>query len=468
MNTPFRDSNHGRIGPSSSGFSLLEVLIGICIGVGTILTIYQVVRSSNQTMTLSSQHFIALHLSSKLMADIFEESRLNGTLIENFDEFPDMSTRDQVVDAQSAFFHHIRDSKAPWGVMEPGADYGISSDMGEAYAIHKPFFVKASVSRWGAPTSPGPEKHIAVSTIKVDWGEAAGRSRSYSLEFHCPSTSGALPEEKYQCDDETLKTRILEEFFPGSTGMSFDQVVSANGCDREMLIKSGKIGVLMSDLTASLASLSNEIRILETARVPLLKTPGPALIQTQILIARKIESGASLLFNVLLEGAREAGDIRDRGTSGSLAHIPYAPFEKGLRTLHTLSGEIMQWVEKSGDAFAFVLNDAFAGIISPKQREFAMLKTLEALRLRVALGSASSASFRSFLEKESARVRGKNHFLERLFLREDMALKSLKIQGEAFPNLVAIVDKYRNVLLKTASAVSQTIALHPLHGGTGK
>lgn len=468
MTTPVLTFNQHGNGTPSFGFSLLEVLIGICIGVGTLVTIYQFIRSSNQTVTLTSQHFVALHLSSKMMADIFEESRLNGTLIECFDEFPDLSTRDQVVDAQSVFFRHVKDSVEPWGVMEPGMDYGISPNMRETYATLKHFYVKASVSRMGSPSSPGSEKHIALSTIKVDWGETPGHTRSYALEFHCSSNSGALPEEKVQYDDEVLKTRILGEFFPDSKGMTFDQVVTANGCDREMLIKSGKIGVLVSDLKCSLASLSNEIRALETARLPMLKTPGPVFVQTQIMIGRKIETGASLLFHVLLEGSREACEIRDYGNSENLANIPYEPFERSLRSLRTLSGEIPQWLEKTGDTFAFLLNEACAGIISQKQREFAMLKTFEALRLRVALGDIASASLQNFVQRESAQIQGKSHFLERLFLREEIALKSPKVLGEAFPNLVAIVDKYRNVILTTASTVSQIVALHPKHGGAGK
>ncbi len=447
------------------GFSLLEILIGIGIGAGILVTIYQFVQSSAQTVSLSGQHFVALHISSKLMIDLFEESRINSTVLESFGEFPDLGAHNKVVEAESPFFHHIRDSKPPWGVMEPGLDFGVTPESGEMYEVLKPFFQKLSLSRMASPDTPEPEKHLARTLIRVDWTDKSSRPHSYSLEVNCPSPSGPLPEEKFPIEEDVLKQRIKEEFFPDSAGDSFDQVVSKTGCHGEMLRRSGRLGILMLDLTASLASLSSEIRNFEKIRGPLLKRPCPALVQVQIRIARRIELGASLLFNVLLEASREAIEIRTRGNSTTLAGIPLLPFSRGLRSLRTLSTEIPNWVEKAGAAYGFLLRDDFSFALSGKEREFVMMKTLESMRLRAAIGTLPSKELDDFAKREKARIQGKNHFLERFFLREETALKNPAVFRAAFPNLVSTVEKHRDILLKTASEVPQIIALHPMTGG---
>ncbi len=450
---------------SEKGFTLLELLLGIFIGAAALTTIYQFMQSSSQSVALSSQHFIALHLSGKVMADLFEESRISNTLTENSITFPDLVSRSPVVDAQSPFFQMVRDSREPWGAIQPGVDMGVTKDFGPTYNLLQPFYLQVSIRRPAPASSRDPERHLAESTIKVDWQEKSGMSRSYTIQFECPSPYGPLPEEKILIDEETLKQRVREEFFPDMPDKSLEQAISASGCDGGMLMKAGKIGVLMADLTASIASLSAEIQVLSKKRREQLQNLGPSFIETQLRISRKTETGASLLYNVLLEAAQEASSIQEQGTAGNLGKIPIVPFGKALKTFRSLSGEIDGWVRCTGEAYRYLLDESFSRVISGKTREIACMKALDAIRLRCSMGKLPVAKWKEFIDRERERVKERNPFLAKFFLREEMAVSDRKVFVEAFPNLVFTVDRIQEVIGKTASGVPEILSRHPASGG---
>jgi len=466
------------------GTTLLEIMIAMIILASLGLTFFQLIRSSGQMMALTSNSFAAIHIGSKVMSDLYEESRVNTTLLEIMDEFPDMKGTDKVVEGQSVFFRFMKDRKPPWGIINTAVDGGIEKSDGVLYDQLTPFKVTVFSARIGDKDGTDFKKHLAEAVIRVDWKEKDGQGRAYSVVAQIPSPLGAKATETSALVKENeLADKIRETLFPDLTGKSLDQAVSSTGCDKDLVYHIGKIAVVTNALSDAMSEIGTDLKNLEKKRKPLIKTPGDELVEIQIQIARKTESGASLLYNVLVELAESVKEIRESATPDKLQDIPPMPFSKGLKCFKTLSTNIPKWVQDAGKAYEWLLEPGFDLSVSMREKEFIRNKVLECHRLLTALeaipdnnylkliqATPSSTQpkpiielkkFQQFVLSEKAAMTGKNPFLEKFFIREERLSQSPKVLTTAYPNLATIIERLNGVLWSNAGTVTSLIALHP-------
>lgn len=450
---------------TTRAFSLLEVMVGLLVFSAIIVTVLQLQNNSRERMALSANSFAAIQLSSKVMADLIEEARLNPTFLEMLKEFPDMLSKDPVVDGQSFYFRCGRDRQPPWGSFDLSDGGGIDKSDGALYHHMAPFQIQMAASRLPTTTGSDPERHLAEVVIETTWREKDGTPRSYRMPIHLLDPQGPVLPEGLDVDEVEMEKLVRTLLFPDLTGRSFDQAVADSGCDRELAWHVGKIGVCADVVVTALGSTTREIGALEKKRRLLMPRPDAQLVKIQFEIARAEEAGASLVYNVLNDLLPSFQAITDRGDEARLAPIPYAAYAKGLKTWESLEGQIFTWVKRAGASYEWLLQDGFSLAISNRQRDFAKGKVLEVHRLLRALDRTPVSPIKSFLAREKSQVAGKNPYLEKFYTREEQLMNSPNTLRAAFPNLDSIADAIKGKMEPLARAIPELIRRHPQGGG---
>lgn len=446
------------------GFTLLELLIALVILLVIAGVFFTLLRSSTQTITLTSNSFAAITIGSKVITDLNEESNVEGTLIETTQEFPELKTQDSVIEAQSIYYRYLKDSKPPWGTIDPAIEKGLNQEFGTAFDQLKPFKLQVSFNRLADENSSTPQKHIAEAVIRIDWAEKDGQKRCYTIKTDLLSPVGAMPSEKIAMKKDVLEQKIRETFFPDLAGKSLDQAITETGCDRDMLLEIGKVGVYTSELLAGLATITSDINDLVKLRKPLIKDPSYKLAEIQMEIARKTECGASLIYKILLEASESLQKVKDSATSSNIGSIPQAPYVSGLKTFEIVSGEIIKWIKNTQQEYEYLLQEGFSPYLLGREKIYIKSKTLDAKRLLVALGKIPLDKWKTLVQQEKEKVSGRNPFYERLFLHEEkIAAQNIETIKTSYPNLTKVVDDLDNKIWKLAKEVPGLIALH---GGT--
>ncbi len=438
-------------------FTLLEVMVAMLVFSVILVTVYKLLSSNKDRLALSANSFLAIHLSSKVMSDLAEEARLNPTYLEMFDDFPDMLSKDPVVDGHSFYFRTCKDREPPWGAIDLADGGAIIPKDGVLFEQMQPFRVSVETHRKSNGNASDPESHICETSVQIDWKEKDGMARSYRVPALQFSPLGPVPPEGLNIAEEDLLKMIREYLFPDLDGRTFDAAVGDKGCDRELAYSIGKVGVMTRILGTILGSTTSEIAQLAKKRQPLVSRPDSDLVKIQMEIARKFEFGASILYNALLELVPCIETIDNRSTSEKLIGLEFGSCSQGLKKFQSLSPQILAWLAKAGQAYEWLLQDGFVFAISERERGFAQGKALEALRLMHALKVNPSARLKDFIGREKKRVQGHDPFLEQFFLREEKHAETPASLQASLPNLKAIVDRLEGKIFPLASEVPKLI-----------
>ncbi len=447
----------------ASGFTLLELAIGFGILALLGVTFLQVMRGSSQRLAFNANTFAAIHISSKVMADLVEESRVNGTFLQTLESDPDTTRRDDVVEGRSFYFRFLHDRFPPFGRLDPVPDGGITRSLKSSYENLDQYKVVVEPARLGNPDKPGFQRHLAETMVLVDWKESGGLERQYSITARIPSPVGPRPVEDVRLIDEgLLPGRIVAVLFPGRAG-SIVQAAAVAGADPGMASNVGRVLVVTNDLQAALSSLSREVAERKKLFKSLLKAPSPELVDTAISIARNHETAASLIYQVLSALGPALKEIREGADPRTLQGIPLVPFRDALRNVQSLAAEFSNRVGQAGSQFDFLLQDGMLPFISARERDYACMKALEALRLQVALETLPGSTLQDFAFREKERQAGRNPFLERFFKREiGFGDKPLKTR---FPQLAATVATIDSGIRPFVDDLPRLLAAHPEDDG---
>ncbi|HOT29388.1 MAG TPA: prepilin-type N-terminal cleavage/methylation domain-containing protein [Candidatus Ozemobacteraceae bacterium] len=447
-----------------NGFTLTEVVVSVGILSLVLLTVFRLLGSSNQRLSYSSDLFAAIHLGTKVRADLGEEVRLNPAFLEMLHEYPELTDQGEVVDGGSWYFRWGIDRKPPLGTIDSRDGPTVTPADGALYSELKPFRIKLEAQRQEPPSAGLPESHLCETVIRINWGDKAGKLHDYHLAAQVFSPSAGVIPEGLFIDQDTLLKLIRKNLFPADEGLTLDQAAAANECDRELAYHAGRIAVLMSQLDQAIGTITAEITELGKQRRTLLATPDGRLIPLQMRIAARTEDGASLLYNVLAE-CRDSWDHVARETDPNrLGKLPVGSYRQGLKTYATLGPQIADWVKEAGDAYEWLLQAGMERFITDREREIAAGKRLEAYRLLLKLRPGAATSFASFLKREGDRVAGKNPHLMKFFQREELLRQRPERYVEVFPNLKDILQRMTLEILPNGKKVPELIARHPQGG----
>lgn len=425
----------------------MEVLIGVLLLSTAVMVFIQMLQSSGNVLTLTGHSFAANHVASKVLFDLTEESRLNGTLIELMREYPEMKARDKIVEAQSFYFRNIRDSVEPWGSIFPAKEGGINKDSGELYREFEPFQITVFAQRPQSLSSSYSGRHLAEIQIALDWSEKNGQKRSYELSSLLLSPSGPRPMIGVPLyDANTLDNDIRELFYPNLRRDNLNSAVSKTGGDIALIRNLGIVGVSIKNMNQILASLTSDIQSLRSKRKTLLQSSTYQLVATQINIARKCESAASLIFNGLLSLQKAFAEIKNTFRISKLGSLRYIRITGAFYDIVNLYPKIVEWIRNSGEEYDWMLVDYFWYIRSRRIEEYSRIKSLEALRLLATLAPADRSAYANFIQRETARLAGRNHYWELLLLREQKLSKDESLFKTVFSNLTEISRLYYSVL----------------------
>ncbi|MBF0545543.1 MAG: prepilin-type N-terminal cleavage/methylation domain-containing protein [Candidatus Riflebacteria bacterium] len=442
------------------GITLLEIMISLAVFAVICVVFFRLLGGGRQKLELSSNFFSSIYISSKVVADALEEGRINSSFLEFLSDHPEMTNENSVVNADSPFFRQFEDRGPPFGSFQPDTDYGIIKQDGTLFEQFENFRVKLSAQRLEHSSSAGYEKHLANTKIETFWTEKDGHKRSFIVNMCIPSPSGPLPPEGISIDDALILSRAREYIFPLLSGKTLDQAISETGCDRETAICIAKIGIILDDLQAALASETDELHRKAQLRQPLLKSFSNELLEIQIKIARETETTSSLIYNVLLEIAPLVKKIT-MGSPTKVANIPSGSLDRAFNTFITTSEQIVPWANSTIDAYKWLLNPGFDTFESIRRKDFIRIKYHEGMRLLTALDVMTKNQMLNFLSEQKKSVEGKNLFLERSFTWEENAWRDDDSLKRVFPNLFFIREQIKNSIFYSSQEASKFLKTIP-------
>lgn len=436
MNSP----NQRPFFPEKLGFTLVEILVAAFISLTILGVISKLIGSGAKMMGATTNSFHAVHLASKVFNDTMEEIRIHGSLLPAIEDFPELSTKDQVTDGISVYFRYIRDRESPWGIIDLAAEGGIRPVDGSLYQQLKPFYAEMKASALAAPSSLDWKKHIANGTITISWTEKDGFQRQYKIESNFFNPVGAPPTEGLDIDESTMPAKMLDSLFPGST-QSLDQEISAGGIDRDLALAVARVGVLTNICLVTLASIASRINELEKKSSLLQPNQNARLVKYQRSIAKYADMAASTVYQVLTECALMMKTVKERGTAERIRALPASPFMSSMSSYKTISEELPNWLGRAKAVYQWMLQDGLLLYLSQRERELALFKTLDSLRLQVALGLAPKEELVQFISNEQKKAQGRNPFLEKLFFREANLAENQSETRKRFPGLDIICTR---------------------------
>lgn len=449
-----------------SGFTLLELMFALAILSISLITIFQLVGSSNRKTSLTAEIFSAIQLTTKVRANLNEEMRLNPAFIEMIHEYPEMTDKEDVVDGRSWYFRWGNDRSAPFGIINSIDGPAFVEEEATLYSEFKPFKVSFGIQRIAPDSKNVPDSHLCETTASIEWKNKLGKVHTYGLSGQAFSPSRGVIPDGLLIDQTALLALISQVLFPECVGLSLGEAADLNGCNRELAFHAGRVAALTTELDKAISSITVDISELVKQRRILLSSPNIKLAAIQIQIARKTEDGASLLYNVLAECGESLKYLTQETDPARLGSLPAAPYVKGLKLYATLGPQIYDWVEQAGLAYEWLLQPGLESLLTGRERENAVYKRLEAYRLLLKLkpAAANSASFAAFIKREADRVEGKNPHLIKFFLREDSLRKTPGRYSDVFPNLKEILRQITVEILPNGRLVPELISRHAQGG----
>lgn len=445
----------------SHGFTLLEMLIAGSIGLALLGVIIQVIQGTRQSMSASANSFQAIHLSGKIISDLAEDARVEADFLGAYQRFSEMGTKDGVVDGTSLYFRYFKDRVAPYGTIDLPREGGIRKADGVTYEQLKIFQAQVLAKPQAPPASADWHRHIAESEIRLTWQEKDGRAVTYSIPILVSSPSGPRPLEGLEVNEARLQEAMVAFLFPGSPGITFEKACQDHGCDLELARAVARLGVFSESGLAGLASLGAEIGDLTQRAQPRLAAPDLTLVELQRTTARRADSGASLVYQVLVALLDDLAVIRRRADASLLGPIPSTAWRKALDSYARLAANLHPWLERARISYEWLLQDSLQLLVSHHDREFALFKTLDALRLQLALGKIDQVTMRAFIERGLSRNTGRNPYLERLFLREkETSLDAVSLRRQ-FPTVDQICQKMADPVQPFLRDIPTLVARHP-------
>jgi len=444
-----------------SGFTLVEILFAVIIFSALLFGISILTSGSGHFMKLSANSFQAFHLGSKVLEDVVEEGRINGDILSQLNQFPELSALDPVLESQSVYFRYLKDRKPAWGVILPD-EGGIFPCDGDLFPTLKSFRAGISASRNGATDQSEFEKHLCTVEVLVEWEEKDGMKRQFVLPFFAPCPWGpAATESALILTDEVLKVKIRETLFPDLSNRSFDQAVAETGADPVIAFHVGKLAVYTNALTASMTNMTNDLKVMDKRRSLMVGVPSPDLVNLQIKMARMMEGGASLVFYMLAELTASIRELEKSADSRSFSKIPEGVYKSCLGAFQSKVKDISQWLKASKDAYEWLLQPGFKLLLTGREKELVRFKILEAYRVLTALNFLPKSKYRDFIKSETTIWEGKNPFLHRLYLNEIKICDDISRLRTCFPNLSATVSAYEKQIKICADMVPKLIAKYP-------
>jgi len=442
------------------GFTLVELLVAMAILSITLITVFQLLGSSSKRSVVSASLFSAVNLSTKIRASLGEEMRLNPAFIEMTHEYPEMTDKAEVVDGRSWFFRWGRDRNAPFGIIDSNDGPAITPEDASLYSEFKPFQVSFNIQRLESAAKNKPESHLCETSIKVHWQDKGSQNRDYKIHSKLFSPGRATIPDGLLIDQKELNKLSREALFPEAVGMSLEAAADMNGCDRELARHAGRLSALMRALDTAISSITADISDLVKQRKILLVRPGRKLAETQIMIARKTEDGASLIYNVLAECGDSWDFLSKETDTARLGGIPYTPYTQAIKFYAALGPQIADWVHEAGIAYEWLLQPSIAANLTNRERDNAANKRLESFRLLQKLRPSPSISgeFAAFLRRETELVTGKNPHQMKFLSREEQLRKSPERYSVVFPNLGDILKRITVEILPNGKNSAELIA----------
>ncbi len=443
-------------------FTLVEILIGLMVFATLVGGFTMLLSGSGKAMQMSANSFSAIHLGEKVMIDLLVEAQMNASILDLSEEFPEMLSHDQVIEAQSSYFRFVKDKKAPWRKIQPSIDGGIASDDGCIFTQLKPFHVQVAATRVAPPGGGNWEQDVCMSEIVLNWSEKDGQKRYYQLPTQVPSPTGPRPiDTMILIDENLLQAKIRKLLFPDLEGKTFEEAVGARNANRDLAFNAGKVAVLGQSLIASLSEITREITDLDRKRKELGNKASPELAAVQLRIARRTEVGASLLFNVLLSMLPSITEVDRLGAEGAWNGLDPTPIAHGLQVFRAKAAEVIPWVQRAGEAFGWLLHPGFEISLSAREKDLARGKSLEVHRLLVSLKAAPVEAYQKFVSSQKEAIEGRNPFLERLYLREESFSRNPALLMERFPTLMVNAQTIRDGILPAATQAMEIMRRLP-------
>ncbi len=434
-----------------AGFTLLELVIAVFILAAAVLTFVQVLRGSRSQLVMTGHTFAANHVSMKVNSDLLEDARINGNLLELLEEFPEMVGTDKVVDAQSIYFRYIQDRTPPLGVLEPGKDGGVVPDDEFLYNQLQPFTLKVRGERQKAPGDPDFRRHIAEVGVSVDWQEKGGPERNYSLTAHLSSPVGPRPFDEVLLFEEDKIPDLARDFlFPFQKNHSLRETAVSAKADPDMLLACGSLAVVTLQMEAGIASISKKLQTLESRRQQLLSNPTPELADVQLKIGRQLETGTCLVFHVLRTLEPRVKAIEAAFDRKKFGWVDFNRAVSGIWRFGAFSRTLINWLQRSGREYEWLLSDSLLAVRSRRTEEFARMKALEAFRLLAALEPAKKPVLQEFIARQTQRLTGHNPSWERTMIREGRLLNDPVRLRKIFGNLAEICRVYEEKISPAA------------------
>ncbi|MFZ2960430.1 MAG: hypothetical protein WA705_26425 [Candidatus Ozemobacteraceae bacterium] len=431
---------------SLSGFTLVEVLIGVGLLAFLLLIFLTVLRGGTRESTLSSDHFTSAMLSQKVVEDMIEEVDLNplGMSALGIEDGSPLSPT-SVVDGAAPFFKSIEDRTPPWGRIDGQKEGIIDSTYAPLFGQVKTFMVSATAKRPAVGVSFPENRHLIEAGIHFDWDARVGGGNQ-GASCYLFSPVGAKPASiSFNFDQAQVEKEIATNFFD-SPGVSLAQLTSESGANFQTVLCLGTIHYASQGFINStvLKTYLDEVTLQKT------KSAGPFgskadEYKAKQALAKAYYDLANSCFLAVYVLATDVANLKNACSTADLGEVLSdnpTSFLTGLKNYRKIYITFLDSIDLSFRAYYELLTPALAGARGVKQQMFVIKRLLDLQRIQACdpTNSVALNQYKLFLEALRSEMEGRNPFLHRLLMQEKGFAQSVDMLVEKHPFLNRIKD----------------------------
>lgn len=283
-------------------FSFVEIVVAVAVLALVAIGVMTALSGSAREVKTTSEYSLSLFLSQKIVEDLLQTSHENPHFEEALAEID--GQRVPVERSLHPYFAGLEDTRAPFGILQPGADLAVEPADAPLYKLYREFNLTLASAEESVPAAAPPNARTV--RLLYDWPGLKGTDR----EFRIPMTVAKAAPRQEPTPLPALDTRAMDEaickgLYPKKSG-ELSTVVSQVRGKLVVVRDIGEIIELGAYAESERDKLKQQIEALEAALAPGTPEP-PANAEIRVALGRLYERRAAVAWQTLLYLKDRAG-----------------------------------------------------------------------------------------------------------------------------------------------------------------
>lgn len=237
-----------------SGFSLIEITIGVLILSIIGIVFFVSVSSGLKETSVSSNHFTALMLSQKIFEDVIQEFTVNPYGHETLVLNEGNARQERLIDGGSVFFLALEDSSPPWGKVDSATDGGITPDIQPLHKQVKDFELLMTTEQGGFSPFTDVRKNLRRIDLTMQWKGKETGMIGKNLYVFSPTEAKAFADPAENIDYAAMGLENeVKDLLPAGTDFTrpLPDIIAGLSSNERVLFEIGSTIVLLEHFLKS-------------------------------------------------------------------------------------------------------------------------------------------------------------------------------------------------------------------------